>query len=148
MDTTPLHHQCSHSLTTHTTSHPHHHQHRSSTTVRLQTRPQNHHQPYLTRVMSSCSGLQDQARRSWQGHWPKSSTFPSPCPMVGNRFGMWVWYVQTYLHTKQSGTVLNHTLSNLHLIIATPFTQAGYVGEDVEMVIHRLLQVSSCDDTM
>jgi len=27
--------------------------------------------------------------------------------------------------------------------IATPFTQAGYVGEDVEMVIHRLLQVSS-----
>lgn len=25
---------------------------------------------------------------------------------------------------------------------ATPFTQAGYVGEDVELVIHRLLQVS------
>lgn len=24
---------------------------------------------------------------------------------------------------------------------ATPFTQAGYVGEDVELVIHRLLQV-------
>jgi ATP-dependent Clp protease ATP-binding subunit ClpX len=23
---------------------------------------------------------------------------------------------------------------------ATPFTQAGYVGEDVEVVIHRLLQ--------
>lgn len=25
---------------------------------------------------------------------------------------------------------------------ATPFTQAGYVGEDVELVIQRLLQVS------
>lgn len=25
---------------------------------------------------------------------------------------------------------------------ATPFTQAGYVGEDVELVIHRLLQVN------
>lgn len=26
---------------------------------------------------------------------------------------------------------------------ATPFTQAGYVGEDVELVIQRLLQVIS-----
>jgi ATP-dependent protease Clp ATPase subunit len=25
---------------------------------------------------------------------------------------------------------------------ATPFTQAGYVGEDVELVIQRLLQVN------
>lgn len=33
-----------------------------------------------------------------------------------------------------------YKLKRIH-IIATPFTQAGYVGEDVEMVIHRLLQV-------
>lgn len=33
---------------------------------------------------------------------------------------------------------------------ATPFTQAGYVGEDVELVIHRLLQVmiSIIDDVL
>ncbi|KAF9963869.1 hypothetical protein BGZ65_008653 [Modicella reniformis] len=33
--------------------------------------------------------------------------------------------------------------SDMHITGPTPFTQAGYVGEDVEMVIHRLLQ--NCD---
>ncbi|KAG0011007.1 hypothetical protein BGZ80_001020 [Entomortierella chlamydospora] len=50
---------------------------------------------------------------------------------------------------KRSGkTLLARTLAKVlnvpfSMSDATPFTQAGYVGEDVEMVIHRLLQ--NCD---
>lgn len=44
-------------------------------------------------------------------------------------------------------TLLARTLANVlkvpfSMSDATPFTQAGYVGEDVELVIQRLLQVT------
>lgn len=71
--------------------------------------------------------------------------FLSPCLMVSDCFCDMGFVCP---NTKRGGAVLNHTLSNFQLIIATPFTQAGYVGEDVEMVIHRLLQVSSCQDAL
>ncbi|KAF9581052.1 hypothetical protein BGW38_002069, partial [Lunasporangiospora selenospora] len=50
--------------------------------------------------------------------------------------------------TGSGKTLLARTLAKIlnvpfSMSDATPFTQAGYVGEDVEMVIHRLLQ--SCD---
>ncbi|KAI7867952.1 P-loop containing nucleoside triphosphate hydrolase protein [Spinellus fusiger] len=93
-------------------------------------------------------------RRSWinppSEHTPRSSEDKSvskPVPMHEST----VYDKSNVLLIGPTGsgkTLMAKTLAQIlkvpfSMSDATPFTQAGYVGEDVEMVIHRLLQ--SCD---
>lgn len=65
------------------------------------------------------------------------------------------WIVLNYVLFPLGKTLLAKTLAQIlqvpfSMSDATPFTQAGYVGEDVEQVIQRLLQVGtiSCSRMM